>query len=136
MRAEIGGSTGDASGAEGVSASWTPSVVFAARVQEPAHRMSILGQLYDRSLQHPANRAMEPADLARPEAVAGTGRMDPRLPEKQPFDRSPSARQEPTPSGESEGTLEGLDPQPLERPKVLLGLHKIHVAKTPLVHEA
>jgi len=96
---------------------------------------------------------MEPVDLIRTESVAQASRMDPSLPEdfiridvanagdevlteQQPFDRSPAARQELSPSGESEGTPKGLDTQPLEGSEVLLGLHDVHVAKTPLVHEA
>lgn len=115
--------------------------------------MSILGQLGDRPLQHAANRFMEPGDFVGPEAVGRASRMNPSLPEdliridvantgdevlteQQPFDRSPSPRQEFTPSGESESVLERLDAQPLEWPKGLLGLHDIHVAKTPLVDEA
>jgi hypothetical protein len=152
MRAEIGSSARNASGAQKVAASWTSRIILTASAQEPAHRTSILGQLNDRPLQHAANRPVEPADLVWPEAVAQASGMDPRLPEdliridvadsgdevltkQQPFDRSPSCRQELTPSRESEVTLEGLNPQPLEGLKVLLGLHDIHVAKTPLVDE-
>ncbi len=114
--------------------------------------MSVLGELCDRALQHAANRSMEPADLIRTESVARAIWMNPRLPEdliridvansgdevlteQQPLDRAPSACQEFTPSGERESTLERFDAEPLERPKVLLDLHHIHVAKTPLVYE-
>jgi hypothetical protein len=115
--------------------------------------MSIFGQLCDRPLQHAANRSMELADFVRPKSVTWASRMNSRLPEdligidvansgdevlteQQPFDRSPSACQKITPSGESEVTLKGLNPQPLEGLKILLGLHDIHVAETPLVYEA
>ena len=152
MRAEIGRSAGDASSPQGAATSRTSRVVLAACIQESAHGMSILGQLCDGPLQHAANRSMEPADLVRTDSVAGVSWMNPRLPEdliridvansgdevlteQQPLDRAPSACQEFTPSGERESTLERFDAKPLEWPKVLLGLHHIHVAKTPLVYE-
>src|SRR5713101_6666803 len=132
MRAEIGRSAGDASSPQGAATSRTRRVVLAACIQESAHGMFILGQLCDGPLQHAANRSVEPADLVRID-VANSG--DEVLTEQQPLDRAPSACQEFTPSGERESTLERFDAKPLEWPKVLLGLHHIHVAKTPLVYE-